>query len=164
MKAILYYDKDYLSQIRGGITSIGIGLVASISIGWERSLRNLAWKKLLGKTERIKEIYEVSEEREALIEGYIYFLDYEYRSMEGVLWIPAILSSKPIRSKEITKDWILVYFKKDSFEVPLDLWPNTPIRVYGTLVPIELCIRLFNKVIKLNCFVKARAAAYIERC
>lgn len=166
----LYCDWDYLSKKNGGLNSLGVGFVASISAGWSKSL----WSSFKKKVESTLVAYEhACSLQEVSLKGFPVFLTVrkskslsditeEVLKMEGSKWYATIFSSEKVRNfKHLTNiEWIPIYFKEDSLMLPKDLWEklSQPIRVFGDIVTAATKTQ-FGEV---SCFVKARAAAFLS--
>jgi len=166
----LYCDWDYFIKKNGELNSLGVGFGVSFSAGWSKSLWS-SFQSKIAKTEVSLE--EVCNRSEVTLLGYVSFLvhrsnehslsEEETLSMEGTDWIGAVITRNKIMSIEQLKGtiWAICYFRKDSFMFPQNLWEKfaEPIKIFGEVVPAPF-ITEFGKA---NCFVKARAAAYIKR-
>lgn len=83
-------------------------------------------------------------------------------SMEGKDWFAAIITLSPIKQIDQLSeyDWAIVFFKSDCFMFPKNLWNQIEDRidVYGDVVSTNFS----TPIGEAECFVKARACAYID--
>jgi hypothetical protein len=166
----LYCDWEYLQNRSGGINNVGLGVpIVSISFGWENSL----WAKLFKHLKSRKvELSGVEDQPECTVSGFVSFINHAVAKpknqdeltgleMEGAEWVPAVMSEKRAQTYEDLKtmDWCFVYFRNDALMFPKRLWDHLSdaVTVFGEVFPAE--IETENE--KKNCFLKARAAAYI---
>lgn len=135
-------------------------------MGWEKNLWSLFQKKITHGETPIEKTCECSE---ALLSGYVSFLAYktgksleeEILYIEGEKWVGAVITKDKVILTENLKEteWVICYFKENSLNIPKEHWDyiRDPIRVFGDVIPISFEVD-FGKA---NCYVKARAAAYI---
>ena len=155
----LYCDWAHLSRKKGGVKSVGAGFIASLSVGWSKSL----WSSFREKVERTSAaLGQVSAAAEATVARYPSFFDgVEPLQMEGCSWRPALFSGeRPAASQaQPAAPWLLAYLRDDCFMFPWELWGRIahPIHAYGEVVPIEV----HTGFGQASCFLKVRAAAYV---
>lgn len=161
----LYCDWNYLTRKEGGLESLGAGALGfSLSAGWNESL----WSSFNDIIENKQvQIGEEPGKSEVTLSGYIGLLsiddNYVTKNMEGEDWIGGIISNEIIDGIDQFEDSNLsiVMFRKDSFMFPIDLWSdiNNEVSVYGDVMNVS-----FNTGFsEADCFIKARAAAYIGK-
>lgn len=143
---VLYSDWGYLSNISGGINSVGAGVgIVSLSAGWDKSL----WAVLKNKVDQKNlNIASAGEYKDGVIKGYVNFIQrYELPyfekvidriEMEGTKWISAIVSEKNINQAKDLQDcnWCIAFFKEDCMMLPLNAWEQISgkLRIYGEII------------------------------
>jgi len=158
----LYEDKSYFETIAGGFNSFGIGsAVASISFGWNRSLRSFQLKKVKGS---ITPLSHICSEEEVVVIGYPTFTfgfhEEKYNGiqmnlqMHGANWIPAVIHLDRQKQQE-TMNWTIVYFREDGLSLPKEWFDKLtqPVNIFGEILRFPMANR--------PCVVKARAAGVI---
>lgn len=180
----LYSDWDYFFRKSGGINNVGIGFMASATVGWNKSLWSFFKEQLQANPSPVNESIGLDEVAKI---GYITFLaektpdggtrkrfinskarpipplsDKISVEMEGGKWIASVLTEKKISVPEELSEapWDIVYFKEDAFMFPRTCWEDlvVPIKIYGDVVNTFLSTD-FGKA---KYFIKARAAAYLH--
>jgi hypothetical protein len=161
----LYCDWEFLSKKNSGINNLGVGIpIASFSAGWQVSLWKSFKKKL---TQKSVPIEKLETKQEAMVSGFTYLLQSRNRKfnnleIEAGTWTPGIVVENRVSNglELVNQSWALAYFNEDDFMVPKTLWPNfsQKIRVYGEVIPVSIELEYGKR----NCFIKARAAAYIH--
>jgi len=161
----LYHDPDYFQSIAGGFNNIGFGsTVASVSVGWSRSLRSFQMEKVRGP---ITSIDSVCTEEEALLVGYALFSPsyqdhiqegiQESLNMHGARWIPAIICTDKAHFLNDTQSsqWAIAYFREDNLSMPLAWYErlSQPVNIFGDVLRFPMATR--------SCIVQARVAGVI---
>lgn len=149
-EAALYSDWGYLSNISGGINSVGAGVgIISLSAGWDKSLWAVFKNKMDQKSLNIK---FADEYKDGIIEGYVNFIErYELPDfekvvdrieMEGTKWLPAIVSENNIKhAKDFQNcNWCVAFFKEECMMLPLNAWEqiSQKLRIYGEIIPFSI--------------------------
>ena len=146
----MYADWEYISNLSGGINSIGAGImVASASTSWQRSLYSFR-KKLMNKHSQEIISIKKGDTGDIVINAYIDHVYVKtgkkktipYETLEGERWFPVILSEVPIKENDDLQSgkWCIGYMREKCMLVPKPAFEVTqyPLRIQGEIVPMTL--------------------------
>jgi hypothetical protein len=159
----LYCDWEFFSNKAGGVSSVGISVMGTGgSAGWDSPL----WKQFEDSVENHEtELNQVSGHGDAVVTGYVDFVEteesYLTEEMEGEEWFTAVIStSRPTNKDDLAEEWMIGYFRKDSFMFPREHWDNIvdTIHIFGEVVDVSVDTP-FGET---DSYLKARSAAYLD--
>jgi len=150
----LYIDWDWLYRISGGINSLGLGIVISGSVGWEKSLFKIFIEKMNNlNTLQLAEINSYSKSDEFCIITPNINICYDDSQnnlfMEGHEWIKGYCN--------LGNDIIPLFFKiNDTFLYPIEMIGKIPVKFKIWAEKLPTTNEIIINEIKKNYFIKIR--------